>query len=461
MNNIKSKIITTLFLSVLSCVSFAQTLKSTYFVEGVAVRHQLNPAFAAQSGYVGIPFLGNFGLSLNSNMGLRSFLYPGANNELLTFLHGDISSATALKRFKKNNTLDANFGINILQTGFYKWNGFNTFDINIKSQSSANVPYEMFSFLKEGMSNVKGNTYDLSDVSMNTQNFVDLAFGHSRQINDKIRVGAKMKFLLGVANANADFKNMNIYMSQDKWMIDSEGELISSGLEFETDNNGEVTGASIGDIGLNGFGVGFDLGATYNPIKNLEVSLAVLDLGFIKWKNSVRGATSGVPFVFEGFDNIDVNDDGIGQTFDDQMDNLQDDLEAIFKFYEMKSGGRVKNTRSTNTTLNIGGEYSMFENRFSVGVLSSTVFCKKHVLTDFMVSANYTPIKWFTLTGNASASNVGWTWGCLLNFSPKRFNLFLGTTMVASKFSPQLIPVNRTTMNVNLGMSVYLARNTK
>ena len=37
----------------------AQTLRSAYFLEGMTYRHELNPAFMGERGYVSIPALGN------------------------------------------------------------------------------------------------------------------------------------------------------------------------------------------------------------------------------------------------------------------------------------------------------------------------------------------------------------------------------------------------------------------
>ena len=64
----------------------AQTLNSSYFMEKMTKRNQLNPALKTPNGYVSFPALGNFYLGVNSNLGLGTFLYP-RGNELVTFLH--------------------------------------------------------------------------------------------------------------------------------------------------------------------------------------------------------------------------------------------------------------------------------------------------------------------------------------------------------------------------------------
>ena len=44
--------------------------------------------------------------------------------------------------------------------------------------------------------------YHLEDIGMRTTNYAELAFGHARNINDKLRIGAKMKVLVGAAYAD-------------------------------------------------------------------------------------------------------------------------------------------------------------------------------------------------------------------------------------------------------------------
>ena len=46
----------------------AQTLNSSYFMEKMTKRNQLNPALKTPNGYVSFPALGNFYLGVNSNL---------------------------------------------------------------------------------------------------------------------------------------------------------------------------------------------------------------------------------------------------------------------------------------------------------------------------------------------------------------------------------------------------------
>ena len=72
------------------------SLRSAYFLEGYTYRHQMNPAFASERNYVGMPVLGNFNIGLQSNIGVSNFLYKLPNGDLTTFLNGSVSSSEFL-----------------------------------------------------------------------------------------------------------------------------------------------------------------------------------------------------------------------------------------------------------------------------------------------------------------------------------------------------------------------------
>ena len=54
----------------------AQTLRTSYFLESMPMRHRLNPALVSDRGYISIPAIGNINVATQSNVGLTAFLYP-------------------------------------------------------------------------------------------------------------------------------------------------------------------------------------------------------------------------------------------------------------------------------------------------------------------------------------------------------------------------------------------------
>lgn len=430
------------------------TLNTSYFMEKMPMRTQLNPALKTPNNYVSFPGLSNFYLGVNSNLGLGTFLYP-RDNKLVTFLHPDVDANEFLSKLSSDNTLELDLGMDLISFGFWSWGGQNTVNLALKSRTGVYMPKEIFQFLKTGQEATGVTRYDMSNITATTDNYLELALGHARDINDKLSVGARVKFLLGAAHAEARIDRMDISMSQDEWRIKQSGHLqATSLLELTTDpETGEITDYKMGsNFGLAGFGLGFDLGATYEIIDNLTLSASLTDIGFMRWNNLTRAETDpNKEFVYTGFDNIGAEDDENGDNpFEQKADQLGEDLKAMTKFYKTDTQS-VGN--SLRTTLRVGAEYCVLDNAISFGLLSTTRFVGYRTYAEGMAAINFRPLSALHLTVNGSVSNMGSSVGAILNLCAQGFNFFIGTDYFATRYSKQFIPINHARANLSLGLN--------
>lgn len=440
-------------------VSAQTTLNSSYFMEKMTKRNQLNPALKTENNYVSIPSIGNLYLGINSNLGLGTFLYP-RDNKLVTFLHESVPADEFLNKLTPNNTIELDMGLDLISFGFWAWGGQNTFNLALKSNTGAYLPREIFEFLKTGQEATGVTRYDMSNITATTSNYLELALGHARDITDKLSAGAKIKVLIGAAHAEARIDRMDISMSQNEWTIKQAGHLqATSLLELTTDpETGEVTDYKVGNnFGLAGFGLGFDLGATYKLIDNLTLSAALTDIGFMRWNNLTRAETDpNKEFRFSGFDNIGAEDDENGDNpFDQKADQLGDDLKALTKFYQSDTRS-VSN--SLRTTLRVGAEYAVLDNAISFGLLSTTRFVGYRTYAEGMAAINFRPLSALHLTVNGSVSNMGSSVGAILNICAPGFNFFVGTDYFATQYSKQFIPINHARANLSFGFNITFGK---
>ena len=472
MNKINKIAAALLFAWAAPAASMAQnSLRSAYFLEGYTYRHQMNPAYASERNYVGMPVLGNFNVGLQGNVGVSNFLYKLPNGDLTTFLNQSVSSSEFLGDLKDRNRLNLDFDMNIISFGFHKWGGFNTFDLSVKSGTRMNLPKDLFEFAKVGMTGGHSE-YDLEDLGIYSNSYAELAFGHSRKITDKLTVGAKMKFLLGIYNADFHVNNMKLVLSDNEWAVSGDGEFSNAGivdiptktkLKDVTDHQGVVIGQEEQEeldfdnietgSAINGFGMAFDFGATYQLREDLELSVALLDLGWISYKNATKARMAAEPWSFDGFHDVpfDSNEAEPGMSIEDQIDNLEDDLEDLF---QMKVEGQEKHTRALGATLNIGALYTLpYYDKLKFGFLESTRINGRYSWSEGRFSANVAPVKCFDASISYAVSSFGHSFGWVLNYHTKGFNLFLGSNHQFFKITPQVLPVGRANMNLSLGIN--------
>ena len=431
----------------------AQTLRSSYFLNTMPMRHKLNPALVSERGYVSVPGLGNVMADVHSNMSMTSFLYP-QNGGLTTFMNPSISASEFLKGISEGNALKADVDLTLLSTGFYGKNGFTTIDISARSMSDVYVPGELFRFMKLGVDQAGGSHYRIENLTLQSDNYLELSVGHAHPIGEKLVIGAKLKGLIGAANASARIDRMDLSLNGDRWLVDANGvvDVAARGGSFRCNEQGYIDGFDWQSPGPAGWGLGLDLGMVYRFDDRWLLSASVVDLGFIRWSHNLRGQTLNEPFLFDGFREIAVGNGSQAVSIRDQWQSVREDLEDLVNFYEGDAPG--SRTRMLKTTLHVGGEYAILDRKISFGLLSTTRFGLTRIWTEVMGSANFRPARWFNAVLTASASNYGTSWGWLLNFAPKGVNFFFGTDHMVTRFTPQFIPMGRASAVFNFGMNI-------
>lgn len=453
-----------------ACTASAQeALRSAYFLEGYNYRHELNPAFAPERNYVSFPILGNFGIGLNSNVGLSTFVYP-INGELATFMHPDVSANEFLGKLRNVNHIKEELDLTILSFGFRGFGGYNTFSLGVRETASFSLPKDLFTFMKLGQDGPTSH-YNFKNIGINGNAMAEVALGHSRQILPQLRVGAKLKFLVGVADFNARISNMDVTLGDEKWSVRADGEVniaAGNGLKVPTyaesgkhyDNPDDANlidwdNLDYDSFGLGGFGAAIDLGATYQLHPDLEISASVLDLGFVSWNNAIHGKTGTTSWDFDGFHQVAIDKNSPNydtNKFDQQLENLGNDLEDAVEFHRLSDGG--SRTTGIGATITLGAAYTApFYRGLKGGVLFTQRINGVHSWTEGRISANVTPVKFFDASINYAISTFGSSFGWIINIHPKGFNLFLGSDFQIFKVTPQYIPVGNINANLQFGIN--------
>ena len=452
-----------LMLSVVSAK--AQTLNSAYFTDDFKYRHTMNPAYDNEQSYIAIPALGNINVSMQGNFGYDAIIMPNplagqsGQKSMTTFMNPYIDSGIALSGFSTgNNRIVGNVGVTLLSAGFKGFKGYNTIELNVKAALGASLPYELFEFAK----NTGNRSYDIGDVSMGAQSYVELAFGHSHKIGKKLRVGGKLKILLGAARADVKMEGVTADLTDaNRWLIrgNAVADVSMKGFTYKEENKEykdarrgsyrRVNDVDVDGGGVGGFGLAVDLGGIYKINKDWTVSAALLDLGFISWSNDMQAKNVASEFEFDGFHDVDVAKHG---GFSEQGDKYADQLAD---FANLRSqGDKGGRTTGIGARFNAGAEYNLPAYRkLTFGLLSSTCINGDYSWTEARLSANWKPLKWLDGGVNFAVGSFAASMGWVLNIHPKGYNFFIGMDHIMGKQSKEGIPLSS---NANLAMGMNI-----
>lgn len=455
--------ITTFFTIALLAVSTAyaqQNLRTAYFLDGYTYNYKLNPSFAPERSFFAFPFLGNVGVGMESNLGLSTFCYPTEDGGLTSFLNSSVSDKEFLDRISNVTRTNVSVNESILSTGFRVGRSFHTIDISLKADGGSIVPKEFYSFLKSGSANGV-ESWNISDVGVRVNSRLELSYGYSRSISDWMRIGARLKLLLGMARADLLVDDLNLTLNSSKWTVTAHGNASVSGpISLRTEEGSDEVDIDNVEAGtmeqlaefftVPSIGAAMDLGVSFDFLEYFTASVSVIDLGFIGWKGTATAEMPGGEWSFDGFENIGTDGSGI----DGEIEELGSELLGLMKL--KMTGDNIKKNYMLGATVHAGIEARMpFYERLSFGLLGTQRIDGPYSWTEGRISANLAPVNWFSLSTSYAYSNFGNSFGGAVNIHLPGFNLYAGldSFLPLMEMTPQYYPVNDLNTNVTMGLT--------
>lgn len=453
-----------------------QNLSGAFFMEGFADGHEMNPAKDFNhKGFFCLPLLGNLYAGINGNFGIKDFFIndPSGRHSLTTILNPNISESEALNGLSKTNKMVFNLRYDILNFGFHKWKGYNTFSVSLRANGGVCLPYELFETAKS----LTNRDYQIGEANANATAWSELSFGHSHHVSRNWRIGGKFKILFAMGRANLQMKdlemnlsnpyqwtatanaNLELSLKQAEWGEMEKKKYLNQYADhtvYEQINFDEVDiGSGKFGIGLNGRGMAVDLGTEWvmnNICEGLKLSASLIDLGFLKWNHTIKAENKGEPFLFEGFQQISIQN-GPGMRIEEQVDNIGDRLSDL---YSLQDAGTVSNTTLLGATLHIGLDYNLAcYKKLCFGLLSTTNIHGPYSWNEERICAYIEPLHSFEFGTNICFGTFGTNFGWIINIHPKGFNIFLGMDHLIGKFSKQGIPIKKNN-SINIGINFPL-----
>ena len=482
----KKDILIVLVLLMMPFLAGAQALKGSYFLDSSLNRHEMNPAFAPRANYVQLFGIGNFGVGEMTNLDMPSLLYP-VNGKLATFLHPDVSVKQFDRTFPKHPHFDVNFDATLLGFGFYtKRKSFWTFDVDMRANVDADLPGDLFRFIKMG-AGTSGKSFNVGNVNVYGTSGIQASLGYSRNIVKGLRVGVKARVIAPMCYGAINLENVRLTTGADKWTLSTEGyaHLSAQGLTAKLPEGEMVPEFSfdqqlmLQNKVLAGFGYSFDLGFEYrlengSLLDGLAVSAAVTDLGKIRYKQNATHSYSTKGSVdWVGFQNVSMDNMEFESVLNDFIEEAKN---SLVNLSEIKHDGEM--TRSTMPRIYAGVEIPLCTPKVTVGMLYSSRISHSYARNELTTSLNLNPCKWFALGLNYSFLNTTRSMGFIMEFTPKIGpTLYIGADYLPVEFAPLGMDIDALNsmithlptswrMNLNFGLALHtgskhLKKNTK
>ena len=354
-----------------------------------------------------------------------------------------------------------------------------TFSSRFQFENTLFVPRGLFQIASEGnMAHIGENmiiTPQLSSLS-----YLDNSLGVQYKINDKITIGLRGKYLLGMLGVT--LKESFTLTTDDEWNLHLKGSaLLNVYLPDEVINTASTSAngkyfikdmgnlfslgsldwrAMLGSLG-NSHGGGFDIGVDVKIVKNIGVKVSLIDIGWIKWNRNQSGNIAykaelnpnhplykNGELVFDGITNSEISYLSMinwlnGTSFDFATD-------SIFIISEVANESYVT---MTNPKVFLEGYYELLKNhKFSA--LLRMDFINDRVLTSFTLGYNLNIKKVLDIAvcyslSKGSLGNFG------LGFSFNPGNVF--HFYVAADNLPTVLSPFKTTPNLNVHTGIYFS----
>lgn len=305
----------------------AQQDLTLFQLSGIPQNNLVNPSQMIEDKFViGLPLVSSISTIYNN----RAF---GLNEGFITddgILQ--INLETIVNNIDENNFINAQAQDQWLLVGMRIKNQYFMLGISEKASVDFAYPKTFFDFLLRGNANYLGERVSVEDLALNATNYREFSLGYANRINDKWQIGGHLNLLFGLSNINTKSSTIGIYTDPETYDITIDGSI-----EVNTSGINDIQGDAVEYlITGNNFGLGIDLGATYMPTKDWEISMSLIDIGYIRWRNDLMTYTNNSKtFTLEGLDIKEYIDGGDLDT-DSLITEITDSLKNEFSLEEVE-----------------------------------------------------------------------------------------------------------------------------
>lgn len=420
----------------------AQDIHTGYFSNAFLLQSSANPATFSEANFViGVPGISNGSFGIQWPLSLSEILKKGEDDSLrisLPFISDNLQEKNAFSMDIRNQIFHLGMKVGA------KKNVFIYVGDELVVNTGLQFSNELINYFTKGNANFIGQELSFEDEKFEITAYNSLYLGSAVKVNEALNVGARIKFLRGIANVHTE--KMNLGFFTDSTSLPLYATTLSSDVMIQTSGYGAVEDTVFFDPMLNQ-GFAFDVGASYQYNDQLLLSFALNDIGQINWaeENNEYYTTGGeVTFTFEGLTQTSSG----AEDLQAQMEEITDSLINVMQPY--KTTGSYTTKLAPN--LFLGAEYALNDKHH----LSLLYHRRKKIDAGFNVLSlgyQYQMSKSFQLLASyqnlSGINNIGtgfvWSPGAL------QLHMIVDNMMVADVFDAK-------NLSFQMGLSLFLGK---
>ncbi|CAM2806928.1 hypothetical protein SAMN05444143_1084 [Flavobacterium succinicans] len=288
---------------------FAQNKAVLYNFTAIPQSLSLNPgADVSYKWYAGIPLLSGFSANVGSTGFSAYDLFADDGVDFNTKLRKVIFSTS------RNDKVSVNQQAEVFQGGFKvgDWNNtaYISFGMYEELDVLSYVPKDFALLALDGNQNYLGKYFNLSDLNARAEMLTVFHVGYNKRQSEKLIWGVRGKIYSSIFDARSTKNSGYLYTipSVDNasiydQVISADMLLNTSGIaKYDDKDDDSDVAKDIKKRALLGgnLGLGFDVGITYYPKKDIQITASVLDVGFIRHSKEVESYRAKGIYNYEG-----------------------------------------------------------------------------------------------------------------------------------------------------------------
>lgn len=322
----------------------AQQDLSTPFYQNLWQANRTNPAFMPEHKLViGLPGIYN-------NLFVENITY----NDLIVERDGQniVDVDQGIASLDRDNLLRENLDLETISLGFKRGNFLISLGHTLRYNAYANYPKTLPQLIWQGNAQFIGQNVAFGpDLQLNASH--EYGLGLAYQVGSKLSIGAKAKYLSGVADVSTSRNDLRLSTSDDVYQLQLDADFLvnsSGALQYDGFDQLDLD-FSFGQVETeqlfsSNTGWAFDLGV-HLDLGKLDIGISALDIGGqIDWQEDVRNYSLQGQFEYQGLNVAE-------SILDSQTDlgNAIDTLREIYNPIETQQAYSTKLPLRTYLTL--------------------------------------------------------------------------------------------------------------